>query len=74
MEQLKSLGVEVVLGDAVAETAPDHIQLQKGELIPTYTLIWSAGVQASPLAKLMDLPLKKGGAHPNHANDGGRRR
>ncbi len=64
LEQLKSLGVEVILGDAVAETAPDHIQLAKGELIPTYTLIWSAGVQASPLAQLLDLPLKKGGRVP----------
>ncbi len=64
LEQLKSLGVEVILGDAVAETAPDHIRLAKGELIPTYTLIWSAGVQASPLAALLDLPLKRGGRVP----------
>ena len=64
LEQLQSLGVEVILGDAVAETAPDHIRLAGGEHIPTSTLIWSAGVQASPLAQLLDLPLQKGGRVP----------
>ncbi len=64
LEQLKSLGVEVILGDAVAETTPDRIRLANGEFIPTRTLIWSAGVQASPLTKLLDLPLQKGGRVP----------
>ncbi len=64
LEQLQSLGVEVILGDAVAETSPDHIRLASGERIPTSTLIWSAGVQASPLAQLLDLPLQKGGRVP----------
>ncbi len=64
LEQLKSLGVEVILGNAVDETAADHIRLASGEVIPTYTLIWSAGVQASPLAQALDLPLKRGGRVP----------
>ncbi len=64
LEQLKSLGVEVILGDAVDETTPDHVRLASGEIIPTRTLIWSAGVQASPLTTLLDLPLQKGGRVP----------
>src|SRR5664279_1286257 len=43
--QLESLGVEVILGNGVAEVAPDHIRLNDGTIIPTYTLLWMGGVK-----------------------------
>lgn len=60
-EQLESLGVQVLLGNPVLSTAPDHITLKNGRVIPTHTLIWAAGVKASPLAEMLGVPLERGG-------------
>ena len=59
--QLESLGVQVVFGNPVAETAADHIMLKDGSVIPTHTLIWAAGVKANPMAELLEQPLQRGG-------------
>ncbi len=64
LEQLQSLGVEVMLGSAVDQVADDHITLKDGTLIPTHTLIWAAGVKASPLATMLNVPLARGGRVP----------
>lgn len=57
LEQAESLGVEVRFGDPVVEATPEAITLADGTVIPTCTLVWSAGVQASPLAELLDVEL-----------------
>jgi len=62
--QLESLGVEVILGNGVADITPDSVRLNDGTVIPTYTLIWSAGVKANPLAEMLGVPLKRGGRVP----------
>jgi NADH dehydrogenase len=62
--QLETMGVEVVLGDQVVETAHDYIRLNSGRVIPTYTLIWAAGVKASPVATMLNVPLGKAGRVP----------
>ncbi|MBN1286666.1 MAG: NAD(P)/FAD-dependent oxidoreductase [Anaerolineae bacterium] len=64
LRQLESLGVEVVLGCAVAGAVAGHVTLDDGRIIPTYTLVWSAGVKASPLAEALDVPLQRGGRVP----------
>ncbi|MCA9972571.1 MAG: NAD(P)/FAD-dependent oxidoreductase [Anaerolineales bacterium] len=64
LKQLRSLGVEVVLGKAVAEVAADHVTLDDGSVIPTHTLVWAAGVRASPFAEMLGVPLKSGGRLP----------
>jgi NADH:ubiquinone reductase (H+-translocating) len=64
LDQLRSLGVEVILGTAVTEVAADHITLGDGRTIPTHTLIWSAGVKASPLGELLGVELQRGGRVP----------
>jgi NADH dehydrogenase len=63
-KQLESLGVEVVLNDKINEYAHDHIRLESGRVINTYTVVWSAGVEASPLAKMLDVSLQKAGRVP----------
>lgn len=63
-KQLESLGVEVILGRRVTEIAADHVALDDGTRIPTYTLIWSAGVKGSPLAELLGVPLAPNGGVP----------
>jgi len=62
--QLESLGVEVILGNPLADAASDHIRLKDGRIIPTYTLVWAAGVKASPVAGMLDVPLSRAGRIP----------
>lgn len=59
-QQLESLGVEVLLENPVAEVQPDGVLLGDGTRIATRTLVWAAGVRASPLAELLGVPLTKG--------------
>jgi NADH dehydrogenase len=62
--QLENLGVEVILGTRVEKVEADRITLSDGRVIPTYTLVWSAGVKASALAEMLDVPLSRGGRVP----------
>lgn len=61
LHQLASLGVEVILGNPVEEAGEDFIRLQDGREIATYTIVWAAGVKASPLAALLGTELQRGG-------------
>ena len=58
--QLVHLGVEVIT-NAVVTDVNDH-EVHIGEqVIPTRTILWGAGVQASPLAKSLGVPLDRAG-------------
>jgi NADH:ubiquinone reductase (H+-translocating) len=48
-EALSALGVETRLGVRVEAVEPDRIKLSSGETIPTQTVVWCAGMCASPL-------------------------
>lgn len=63
-EQLTSLGVDVVLGNLVQQVEADRVVLADGTVIPTRTLVWSAGVNGSPLAEMLGVPLAAGGRVP----------
>lgn len=58
--QLEKLGVEVLTGTAVS-----HIDGQGFKLgdthVPARTVVWAAGVAASPLARTLDVPLDRAG-------------
>ncbi len=43
-------GVEVVTGTGVASVGPDGVHLADGTFIASHTVVWAAGVKASPLA------------------------
>jgi NADH dehydrogenase len=58
---LESVGVEVLLGRAVAEVHADRVVLTDGAEIPTRTMVWAAGVRAHPLAETLGVELTKGG-------------
>ena len=58
--QLEELGVEVITG-AVATDVNDHEVRLGDRVIPTRTVLWGAGVQASPLAKSLGVPLDRAG-------------
>jgi NADH:ubiquinone reductase (H+-translocating) len=57
---LESIGVEVVLGQAVTECSADHV-VYGGKRLDTTTIIWAAGVRASPAAEWLDAPADRAG-------------
>lgn len=59
VRQLESLGVEVMLNAAVDHVEADHVVLKDGRTIATHTLVWAAGVKASPLAEMLNVPLER---------------
>ena len=59
-DQLRELGVEIRTGTAV--TAIDEQGVHLGdETIAATTVLWTAGVQPSPLAQALGVPLDRGG-------------
>jgi len=59
-DQLRVLGVEVITNSIV--THVDERSVQIGETtIATHTVLWAAGVQASPLARTLGAPLDRAG-------------
>lgn len=57
---LASLGVEVLFGVGVTSTDGKHVELDDGSRVPCSTLVWTAGVRASPLADAMGRRLGDG--------------
>ena len=59
-DQLKRLGVDVRLGLPVSEITALGVQVGS-EWIGARTIIWAAGVAASPLARSLNVPLDRAG-------------
>jgi NADH:ubiquinone reductase (H+-translocating) len=57
---LRRRGVEVRLATSVASVSPRDVQLSDGERIASRTVIWAAGVQASPLAQAVGAEPTRG--------------
>ena len=58
--QLEKLGVEVSLGTPVSEINAAGYRLADA-FVPAKTVVWAAGVAASPLGKLLGAPLDRAG-------------
>jgi NADH dehydrogenase len=54
-------GVEVGTGVGVARVEPHRVVLADGRELATHTVVWAAGVVASPLAALLGVPTGRGG-------------
>lgn len=61
--QLEKLGVEVLTGTPVSDINSDGFQLGD-QFVPARTVVWAAGVAASPLARTLDVPLDRAGRVP----------
>lgn len=61
---LDKRGVEVLLGEVVASIEPTRVTLESGTVIPAHTLVWGAGLQASPLVESLGLELQHGNRIP----------
>jgi NADH dehydrogenase len=57
---LEQMGVEVRLKTAVTGITDQGIQVGE-EFVPTHNVFWAAGVKASPLGKLLGVPLDRAG-------------
>jgi NADH dehydrogenase len=57
--QLRHLGVDVRERTLVRDVTPAGVVLVDGTLIPSLTVLWAAGVRASPLMQTLGLPLDK---------------
>ena len=57
---LERLGVEVELGQAVTECTGEGV-VYGGKTLAAATVIWAAGVQASPAAQWLDAPADRAG-------------
>jgi len=60
MKLLSKRGVDFKLSTAVNEVLEDSVILSDGEKIPCRTVVWTAGVKASPVAEHLGLPLDNG--------------
>ncbi len=60
LQVLRERGIEVRLGVSVASVDGTTTTLTDGTAIPSRTLIWSAGIVASPLMATLGLPLERG--------------
>ncbi len=73
---LEERGVDVRTEATVERVEPDQVVLADGTQILTRTLVWAAGIQASPLAKMVGAEQTRGGqvvveddlSLPDHAN------
>ncbi|MEU8589263.1 NAD(P)/FAD-dependent oxidoreductase [Streptomyces sp. NPDC048664] len=59
-EILRRRGIEISLGVSIAKAGPEEVTFTDGRVVPTRTLIWTAGVAASPLVATLGAETVKG--------------
>jgi NADH:quinone reductase (non-electrogenic) len=61
---LEKRTVEISLGEVVEKIEQTRVHLKSGTVLNAHTLVWGAGLQASPLAAGLGLELQHGGRIP----------
>ncbi|MFJ5901202.1 NAD(P)/FAD-dependent oxidoreductase [Streptomyces sp. NPDC093064] len=59
-EVLGRRGIEISLGVSIAKAGPEEVTFTDGRVVPTRTLIWTAGVVASPLIATLGAETVRG--------------
>jgi NADH dehydrogenase len=62
VQKFANRDIDVRLGVGVSEVTAHSATLTTGEVIPTRTVVWTAGIEVSPLVQRVDLPKDKHGA------------
>jgi len=57
---LEQRGVEVLVGESVESVTPTRVTLKSGKVLEAHTLVWGAGLQASPLGSSLPVELQRG--------------
>lgn len=60
-ERLQRMGAQIRLGAVVSEIKRESVLLKDGTVIPTETVIWTAGVRGDTLAQTSGLPVARAG-------------
>src|SRR3954447_4727213 len=59
--ELRRRGIEIRRGTTIERVSADSTELSTGEVIPTRTVAWTAGVKPHPIVGELGLPLDGGG-------------
>jgi NADH dehydrogenase len=59
--ELRRRGIEIRTGTTVERVSADSIELSTGEVVPTRTVAWTAGVKPHPVVAELGLPLEPKG-------------
>jgi NADH dehydrogenase len=64
LRELRGRGIDIRLSTQLGEVGADRARLSTGEVLPTRTVVWTAGVAAAPILKDLSLPLDERGRVP----------
>lgn len=59
--ELRGRGIEIRTSTTLERVTEDSVTLSGGEVVPTKTLVWTAGVKPHPVVAGLGLPLADGG-------------
>jgi NADH:quinone reductase (non-electrogenic) len=64
LRELRGRGIDIRLGTTLGEVGADSARLSSGEVLPTRTVVWTAGVAPQPILKQLNVPLDERGRVP----------
>jgi NADH:ubiquinone reductase (H+-translocating) len=64
LRELRGRGIDIRLQTTLEAVGPDSARLSSGEVLPTKTVVWTAGVAPQPILKQLSLPLDERGRVP----------
>jgi NADH dehydrogenase len=64
LRELRGRGIDIRLNTMLEEVTADTARLSTGEVLPTETVVWTAGVAPQPILKELNLPLDERGRVP----------
>ena len=64
LRELRGRGIDIKLETQLKEVTANSITLSTGEIVPTTTVVWTAGVTPAPVLKDLNVPLDERGRVP----------
>jgi NADH:ubiquinone reductase (H+-translocating) len=64
LQELRGRGIDIRLGTTLEELSADRARLSTGEVLPTRTVVWTAGVAPHPSLRELNVPLDERGRVP----------
>jgi NADH:ubiquinone reductase (H+-translocating) len=64
LRELRGRGIDIRLQTTLEEVTADSARISTGEVLPTRTVVWTAGVKAQPILSELNLPLDERGRVP----------
>jgi NADH dehydrogenase len=64
LRELRGRGIDIRLQTTLEEVTAETARLSTGEVLPTRTVVWTAGVKAQPILAELNLPLDERGRVP----------